>query len=100
MGLSAIWWFFSGAFATNAIPHLMNGLSGNRFPTPFAKPHGKGLSSPLLNVLWAFFNIAILGTILFFNGRSFSPANALCMFAGALALGLRLSLIFEKKDRE
>lgn len=100
MILSAIGWLFSGAFATNAIPHLANGLSGNRFPTPFAKPHGKGLSSPLLNVLWAFFNIAVFGILLYFNGSSFSPLNAAIMAAGALAVGIRLALIFEKKDRD
>jgi hypothetical protein len=33
-------------------------------PTPFAKPPGKGLSSPTVNVLWGLFN-AIIGTILF-----------------------------------
>ena len=43
--------FFAGAFLTNVVPHFVNGISGNAFPTPFANPPGQGLSSPLTNVL-------------------------------------------------
>lgn len=56
--------FFAGVFLTNAIPHYVNGLSGNPFPTPFADPPIQGLSSPLTNILWALFNLFI-GYILF-----------------------------------
>ena len=52
-------YFFGGAFFANALPHLMNGTSGRSFQSPFAKPPGKGLSSPTVNVLWGFFNLAI-----------------------------------------
>jgi hypothetical protein len=35
--------FFLGAFFCNAIPHLANGLRGEPFQTPFAKPrHPEG----------------------------------------------------------
>ena len=36
--------FFAGIFLTNAIPHFVQGISGNKFPTPFAKPPGKGVA--------------------------------------------------------
>ena len=49
--------FFAGAFLTNAVPHFVNGISGNAFPSPFAHPPGQGLSSPLVNVLWALLNL-------------------------------------------
>ena len=52
-------YFFGGAFFANALPHLMNGISGRSFQSPFAKPPGKGLSSPTVNVLWGFFNLAV-----------------------------------------
>lgn len=52
-------WFFAGAFLTNAIPHLVSGLLGRPFQTPFAKPPGKGLSSSTVNFLWGFFNLAV-----------------------------------------
>jgi hypothetical protein len=42
--------FFAGAFLANFVPHFVHGISGDRFPTPFANPPGKGLSSPTLNV--------------------------------------------------
>ena len=50
---------FSGAFLANAVPHFVQGISGNKFPTVFSKPRGQGLSSPLTNVVWALINIAI-----------------------------------------
>ena len=34
--------FFAGAFLCNAIPHLVAGLQGQPFPSPFAKPPGRG----------------------------------------------------------
>ncbi len=52
-------YFFGGAFLANALPHLMNGVSGRSFQSPFAKPPGKGLSSPTVNVLWGFFNLVV-----------------------------------------
>jgi hypothetical protein len=52
-------YFFGGAFLVNAVPHFVNGVSGRPFPTPFATPPGRGLSSPGLNVLWGTLNLAI-----------------------------------------
>jgi len=44
--------FFSGVCGANLVPHFVHGISGDRFPTPFARPRGKGLSSPTLDVVW------------------------------------------------
>jgi hypothetical protein len=52
-------YFFGGVFLVNSIPHLTNGVSGRRLPTPFASPLGKGQSSPTVNVLWGTLNLAI-----------------------------------------
>ncbi len=52
-------WFFAGAFFINTIPHLVAGVSGRPFQSPFAKPHGIGLSSSTVNVVWGFVNLAI-----------------------------------------
>jgi len=49
--------FFSGAFLANVVPHFVHGISGNKFPTPFAKPPGKGLSSATVNVVWSLVNL-------------------------------------------
>ena len=52
-------YFFGGAFLTNAIPHVVSGLRGEPFQTPFAKPRGQGLSTSTVNVFWGFFNVVI-----------------------------------------
>jgi hypothetical protein len=52
-------YFFAGAFTENAIPHIVSGLTGRAFQTPFARPFGKGLSSSTVNVLWGFANMVV-----------------------------------------
>ncbi|PTL81160.1 hypothetical protein DAT35_23840 [Vitiosangium sp. GDMCC 1.1324] len=52
-------YFFGGAFLANAIPHLVSGMMGRPFQTPFARPPGEGLSSSTVNVLWGSFNVAV-----------------------------------------
>jgi hypothetical protein len=52
-------YFFAGAFTGNAIPHLVSGVMGRAFQSPFAKPPGKGLSSSTVNVVWGFFNVVV-----------------------------------------
>jgi hypothetical protein len=52
-------YFFAGAFAENAIPHFVSGVTGRSFQSPFAKPPGRGLSSSTVNVCWGFFNIVV-----------------------------------------
>ena len=64
VGYTLIILFFAGAFFANSIPHYIIGVSGRKFPTPFAHPSGKGLSSPIVNMLWGFLNF-IIAYILF-----------------------------------
>ena len=49
----------AGLFLCNAIPHAAAGLRGEAFPTPFARPPGRGLSSPMLNVAWSAANLLV-----------------------------------------
>src|SRR6202046_5105418 len=51
--------FFGGLFLANAIPHLVSGMMGRPFQSPFAKPPGEGLSSSTVNVVWGAFNVAV-----------------------------------------
>ena len=89
--------FFLGAFLCNAIPHLVNGLRGEPFQTPFAKPHGVGLSSPTVNVLWGLANVAAAVAIAdgstVVGGGWTLHATALL---GALAIGLFGAIHFGK----
>jgi hypothetical protein len=52
-------YFFGGAFLMNAVPHLVAGVMGSPFQTPFASPPGEGLSSSTVNVLWGMFNLLV-----------------------------------------
>ena len=92
-------WFFAGAFLMNAIPHIVQGICGNRFQTPFASPRGIGESSAVVNVVWGLFNFAAGGVLLhiFFPAR-LPPPWSLCAAAliGAAALALWLANHFGK----
>lgn len=91
--------FFAGAFAANAIPHLVQGMCGNRFQTPFAAPPGVGESSAPVNVIWGAVNVAISGVLLhFFLPSAFPPPVSLCITGGlgALAVAIFSSLHFSK----
>jgi hypothetical protein len=90
--------FFAGAFLANVVPHFIHGISGDAFPTPFANPPGKGLSSPTINVLWACLNLFI-GYILLLVSK-ISAKNKLLMlvlFLGILAMSVMLSFAFMDK---
>jgi uncharacterized membrane protein len=93
--------FFAGMFLINVVPHFVHGISGDRFPTPFAHPPGKGLSSPTVNVVWALFNL-VVGYILFRVGRvSSGRDSALAVFfAGVVAISIMLSVRFSKKQAQ
>jgi hypothetical protein len=90
--------FFAGGFLANAVPHFVHGISGDRFPTPFARPPGKGLSSPTVNVIWSLFNLAAT-YLLFQAGRVFGGGEAahLVFFAGIAAISVPSSIRFAGK---
>ena len=91
--------FFAGAILANAVPHFVNGISGDPFPTPFAKPPGRGLSSPTVNVVWALFNL-IVGYFLFLVGNVSSGDRSVqaVFFTGIAAISIMSSVNFARKD--
>jgi hypothetical protein len=91
--------FFAGMFLANVVPHFVHGISGDSFPTPFARPPGRGLSSPTVNVVWALFNLAV-GYILFGVGKVSNgdlPA-LLIFFVGIGVMSIMASVQFAKKE--
>lgn len=89
--------FFAGMFLANAVPHFVHGISGDSFPTPFAHPPGKGLSSPTVNVFWALFNL-VIGYILFRVGNVCHGYDSLIVFfVGIVTISTMLSVQFTKK---
>src|SRR5271156_5120966 len=92
--------FFAGMFLANVVPHFVKGVCGDRFPTPFANPPGKGLSSPTVNVLWGLFNM-LVGYILL-RVSKMSSQNKLSLvvfFLGILAISIQLSIVFMEKAK-
>ena len=94
-------YFFGGIFLGNAIPHLVNGISGRKFPTPFANSFGNGPSSSMANVLWAFANLTasyfLIFHVWFFNPYSLRDVGMVGL--GFLFISVRLSQSFEKLDQ-
>lgn len=89
-------YFFGGAFLSNTLPHLTNGVSGSAFQSPFASPPGKGLSSSTVNVLWGCFNLAVAYMLVCRVG-CFSLYNTLqvvVLGAGFLVMSLMLARSF------
>ena len=90
--------FFAGMFFANVVPHFVHGISGDKFPTPFAKPPGKGLSSPTVNVAWALANM-VAGYFLFRVGKvaGGDTAALLVFFAGIACISTLMSVRFAQK---
>jgi hypothetical protein len=89
-------YLFSGAALANAVPHLVAGLMGRPFQSPFAKPPGEGLSSSTVNVLWGFFNLAV-GYLLVCRVGDFDlrdTADVAALGLGALLLSVMMARHF------
>ena len=84
-------YFSGGLFLANAVPHFVSGVMGKPFPTPFAKPPGKGRSSSTVNVLWGFANFVFAWLLLLRVGH-FDPRSIACI-APLAAAALLISLL-------
>src|SRR5579885_2475980 len=90
--------FVGGALLANSIPHGVHGISGHRFQTPFARPPGRGESSPVVNVVWSAVNLALgWAAVHWHRGGGVRPhADRLAIAAGALLMALGLAWWFGK----
>ncbi len=89
--------FVAGALLANGVPHLVSGVRGDPFPSPFAKPPGRGNSSPMVNVLWGFAN-GLAGAVLAIKWLPHDVApieDAVCA-AGFLVMALFCARHFGK----
>lgn len=95
-GLHLASYFLGGVFLANAVPHLVSGVTGRAFQSPFAQPPGQGLSSSTVNVLWGAFNIvvgyALLCRVGDFDLRTTGDAAALGV--GAFLMSLMHARVF------
>jgi len=91
-------YFFGGAFLMNGVPHLVSGVSGHPFPTPFATPPGRGISPGWVNVLWGLGNLFV-GYILLSRVGQFESRrwrHFLTAGAGALLMALVIANHFAR----
>lgn len=94
--LHLVSYFFGGAFLANAVPHLVSGMMGRAFQSPFAKPPGQGLSSSTVNVLWGAFN-TVVGYVLVYRVGDFelrTTGDAAALGVGALLMSLMHARLF------
>ncbi|MGD0816597.1 MAG: hypothetical protein ABSA83_23650 [Verrucomicrobiota bacterium] len=91
-------YFFGGAFLANTIPHLVNGISGSPFQSPFASPPGQGLSSATVNVLWGSSNLVLAFLLVVRVGRFELRQwkHVVVLGLGALLMALMLARVFGK----
>jgi hypothetical protein len=88
--------FFAGVFLSNGVPHFVNGISGRRFPSPFASPPGRGESRPVVNVFWGLANF-LLGYGLLAGVGHFSLApsfDLLAVAVGSIFMSVILAVYF------
>ena len=85
--------FFGGVFAANAVPHFVAGTMGRAYRTPFARPPGRGLSSPTVNVIWGVVSgfIGYLFVVHVGESHPRSWAQILAFGLGVLLLGIGLA---------
>jgi hypothetical protein len=89
--------FFGGAFLANFVPHFVAGVSGRSFPSPFARPPFRGLSSPVVNVLWGLVNLAVAYALLVVVG-SFELRHVVHVAVSAAGFGVASVAIARKLD--
>lgn len=87
-------YFISGVGLANTIPHLVNGISGKEFRTPFANP-----STPTLNVLWGLFNLIVgMGILIALRGLPWKfDRRWVVLTIGFVFMAVNLSFVFSQK---
>jgi hypothetical protein len=89
-------WFFGGAFLMNSVPHLVAGVSGRSFQSPFASPPGEGFSTSTVNVVWGMVNLLIAYLLLcrtgHFNLRK--TTHVIPFSLGMFGIAIQLAIVF------
>jgi len=97
--LTPLWSLLAGVLLINAVPHFVNGISGNAFPTPFAAPPGRGLSAPETNIAWALANLAAGYWLARVSVKKYrTPANVALFILGGIVISFMLSAAFSEKS--
>ena len=91
-------YFFGGAFLMNAVPHLVNGVSGSPFQSPFASPPGEGLSSAVVTGVWGLATLVVAYLLVIRVGQFKLQQlwHALALGLGAALMALQLASHFSR----
>jgi hypothetical protein len=90
----------AGVLLCNSLPHLLAGVQGERFYTPWARPRSIGKSTALENVLWGSANLLMS---VFLIDRIFPrnlPHGLLILAIGFVGMGIGLALIFGRRNAQ
>jgi len=90
--------FFAGMLLCNALPHLLKGLQGERFYTPWSWRSGFGKASALENMLWGSANLLVS---VFLIDRIFPkniPHGLMILAVGFVGMGIMLALVFGRRN--
>jgi hypothetical protein len=92
--------FIAGLLLCNSIPHVVSGLCGMPFPTPFSERPTIARSSPVVNFLWGTGNLFAATLILLKRLVLEEYSSGLLAFAvGFVVAGVFLSLHFENAQK-
>ncbi len=89
-----------GFFVTNSLPHIIPGIHGKPFYSPFATPPVKGKSSAVVNVLWGYFNIVV--AYILYVAADINLKNlteGIGFLLGILVTSLILAITFGRNNR-
>ena len=94
-------YFFAGAFSANFVPHFVSGVLGRTFPTPFASPPFRGLSSSRVNVLYGLFNLTVAWVLLRASDFELRSAPHAAVYGlGLVAMSLLITRSLARLQRE
>ncbi len=95
--IDLVWYFLSGMFAFNSLPHLISGVIGNKHMTPFGKD-----SSAVLNVGWGFLNLSVSVLVLSLVTGNLQlpsfPQGIAAFLVGGLVLSLMAANMFSNPN--
>ncbi len=94
--LDYVLFFLAGALLANGAPHFVQGISGHKFQTPFARFYGQKESPAIVNVIWGWQNFAVGAWLLHaFSPVRMPPATEPCITAAFGALAMAVFLAWE-----
>ncbi|RLM53952.1 hypothetical protein DVK02_11030 [Halobellus sp. Atlit-31R] len=82
-----------GLFGTNAIPHVVQGITGQRHMTPLGAD-----SSAVANVIWGSTNAAVAGVLAWSFRDAISGATLAAAFLAGVALAVGLASFWSAEN--